>query len=354
MGHGALSWRRAGWLAGAVLVIHLLLLRGLHDASRLIEPPTVSPAGAPPARVALRALAAPDAPPVAEAKPVPTAPRVPVPMPPPVPAPKPPPRAAVTPAQRPLPPSTALALAPPAPAPAPAVEIAPVSAPSPASDGEPPVYPTRLPPPFTFVYAAHRGAAQGSAELQWQAQDGQYAARLVATRDGAPWLAWDSVGAIDAAGLAPLRHTDRRRGRGIQAANFQRDAGKVSFSGPPLEHALPAGAQDRLSWMVQLAAIAAADPQRVGPGGRVSFLVVGARGDADVWTFVHAGEERLLLPDGSAATLRLLREPQRPWDTRAEVWLDPARHFLPVQARLSNGAEADALQLRLSAVPRAP
>ena len=116
---------------------------------------------------------------------------------------------------------------------------------------------------------------------------------------------------FDDAGIAPVRYTDRRRYRGTQAANFRRDAGKVTFSGPAVGHPLPPGAQDRLSWMLQLAAIAAAEPSLVGPGGRVSFLVVGARGDADVWTFIHGGEETLALPEGSAATVRLLREPGR-------------------------------------------
>jgi hypothetical protein len=159
---------------------------------------------------------------------------------------------------------------------------------------------------------------------------------------------------FDDAGIAPVRYTDRRRYRGTQAANFRRDAGKVTFSGPAVGHPLPPGAQDRLSWMLQLAAIAAAEPSLVGPGGRVSFLVVGARGDADVWTFIHGGEETLALPEGSAATVRLLREPGRAFDTRAEVWLDPARHYLPVRARLSNASDSDALLLVLREVLQPP
>jgi hypothetical protein len=163
-------------------------------------------------------------------------------------------------------------------------------------------------------------------------------------------LALDSVGSFDDAGIAPARYTDRRRDRGTQAANFRRELGKITYSGPAVEHPLPPGAQDRLSWMLQLSAIAAAEPALVGPGGRVSFLVVGARGDADVWTFFHAGVEALALPEGSTPTVRLLREPGRAFDTRAEVWLDPARHYLPVRARLANASDSDALQLVLREV----
>lgn len=219
----------------------------------------------------------------------------------------------------------------------------------------PPTYRTLMPPPFAFAYDLQRGAESGSVELQWRTDGEQYEARLAATtRDGAPWLAWASRGGFDAAGLAPLRHTDRRRGRGTQAANFQRDAGRISFSGPSVEHPLPPGAQDRLSWMLQLAAIAAADPAQVGTGASVSIVVVGARGDADVWTFVHAGEEALDLASGSVQALHLRREPGHLYDTRAEVWLDPARHYLPVRARLANAADGNAWQIVLREVRPAP
>jgi len=169
-----------------------------------------------------------------------------------------------------------------------------------------------------------------------------------------PLLEPESVGGFDDAGIAPTRHTDRRRDRAMQEANFQRDAGKVTFSGPSVEYTLPPGAQDRLSWMIQLAAVAAADPSLVGPGGRVSFLVVGARGDADLWTFDHVGEEPLRLPEGDTPTLHLLREPGRVFDTRAEVWLAPAQNYLPVRARLSNGSVSDGLEFVLREVSPSP
>jgi len=224
------------------------------------------------------------------------------------------------------------------------------TAPATAAWGDLPVYRTVLPPAFAFAYELRRGASSGSGELSWQPQGEHYRARFAAMSGGAPLLAWDSTGGFDDAGIAPARYTDRRRDRGTQAANFRRELGKVTYSGPAVEHALPPGAQDRLSWMLQLAAIAAAEPALVGPGGRVSFLVVGARGDADVWTFLHRGEETLALAEGSTATVRLLREPGRAFDTRAEVWLAPARHYLPVRARLSNASESEALLLVLREV----
>lgn len=217
----------------------------------------------------------------------------------------------------------------------------------PAAEGEVPVYRTLPPPAFAYAYDLQRGTERGSLELHWRSDASGYEARLEGELGGKPLLTLQSAGGFDAAGLAPQRHTDRRRGRSLQAANFQRDAGRITFSGPATEHALPAGVQDRLSWLLQLAAIAAAEPALAGPGGRISLVVVGVRGDAGVWTFTHAGDEALALAGGaSAQTIRMLRQPVHPYDTRAEVWLDPARHFLPLRARLSNPPSGrDALQL---------
>jgi hypothetical protein len=216
--------------------------------------------------------------------------------------------------------------------------------------GDLPVYSTRMPPAFAFDYDLQRGATSGSARLQWQPQGERYEARLAATSGGALLLTWSSSGGFDDAGIAPDRYMARGRRGSTQAANFRRDAGKVTYSGLAVEHALAPGAQDRLSWMLQLAAIAAAEPSRIGPDGKVSFLVVGAHGDAEVWTFTHVGDEAV----GNMPTVHLRREPARAYDTRAEVWLAPALHYLPLRARLANAADSDALQLTLREVQPAP
>jgi len=77
------------------------------------------------------------------------------------------------------------------------------------------------------------------------------------------------------------------------------------------------------------------------------LFVSGARGDAAVWAFEVQGLEAVDTADGSRATaLKLLREPQRPYDTRVEVWLDPRRHYLPLRCRLGNGAHFTELLLQ--------
>lgn len=156
-----------------------------------------------------------------------------------------------------------------------------------------------------------------------------------------------SRGGFDESGLAPLRFTDRRVRRPLSAANFQREAGKITYSGPQTEYPLHAGAQDRLSWMIQLGAIVAAEPGFSAAGAKVVLFVSGAHGDAGVWSFRCVGPDVVESRAGSVAAIRFRREPRGPYDTTVEVWLDPARHHLPVRASLRAGPNDDGFELRL-------
>jgi hypothetical protein len=252
--------------------------------------------------------------------------------------------------------SVALAASTAAAASAAAPEVAepaaePASAPATDPGGEVvPVYATRLPPAAQLRYVLRRGLLSGSGELAWAPQgDGGYQVRLEGSVFGQTLLAQHSRGHLDAHGLAPDRFTDRRRGRTEMAANFQREAGKLSYSGPTVEYPLPPGAQDRVSWLVQLGAVLAADPALQTEGAAVQLFVTGARGDADVWTFVVQGRAALVLPAGEVPdALHVLRAPRRAFDTQAEAWLAPARGFLPVRVRLATPDSGDVTELLLS------
>ncbi len=213
----------------------------------------------------------------------------------------------------------------------------------------PPVYSTRLPPPVTLNYAWQRGAAQGQATLAWQPDAAGYRlAMQMQPAAGTPAHGSVSQGVLDAAGIAPERYAELRRGRERRAANFQRAAGRITFSASALDHPLHAGAQDRLSWMIQLAGVLTADPARATPGAQVTLFVAGTRGDADAWVFTVRGRETLDLPSGVVRdAVHLQREPQRPYDTRVDVWLDPARHHLPVRTTLMLHPTGDNLTLQL-------
>jgi hypothetical protein len=221
----------------------------------------------------------------------------------------------------------------------------------PAAAAQPvPLYATQLPAPAELHYVAQRGDAIGTARLQWRHDADGYELTLDAVLPGQPLLGSSSRGQLDADGVAPSRHVERRKLREVRAANFRRDTGLISFSGPSAVLPLPPGAQDRLSWMIQLPAIVQADPSLAEVGATVMLFVVGTRADAQAWAFEARGRESIELPDGGAVDMpHFIREPTRPFDTRVEVWLDPRRGHLPARARLTTVPGGQSLEMRLAA-----
>jgi hypothetical protein len=213
-----------------------------------------------------------------------------------------------------------------------------------------PHYRTRLPPPTTLRYELRHGALHGTGELAWQPQGDHYELRLDGRVGALKALTQISTGGFDAAGVAPERYTDQRLRRAATAANFQRSAGKITFSGPSTEYPLRAGAQDRLSWMVQLGAILAAEPHRAESGAEIAMFVVGARGEAGVWLFRCVGREAVQTGIGAIDAIKFVREPRDLYDTTVQVWLDPLQHGLPVRATQRSGPDGAGFELRLEEV----
>jgi hypothetical protein len=233
----------------------------------------------------------------------------------------------------------------------------PASGPPAAAPPAPPGYRTRLPPSLSLHYEVRRGEASALARLDWSLDgDGHYAIELRATTDdpatrpkpAALTPHWTSRGTLDAAGIAPERFAVSRRGRERHAANFQRDAGIVTFAGPGQTWPLVEGAQDRLSWMVQLSAVLQADPALAQAGATVSMVVVGAHGDADVWTFVASGAQTIEGPRGEPVVAVLLqRESRHLHDPQVQVWLAPDMHHLPLRMRLTSKRSGESTEFRL-------
>lgn len=251
---------------------------------------------------------------------------------------------AVRSASPPAPPGPSL---PPVSVPAPAQLVAEsepdLAAPEPALLQPPPLYATLLPPAARLQYRLRRGAVEMPATLDWQPDGEHYRLRLqgdggeaagaaggAAGAARAPMaLGWASQGALGAQGLAPQRHAEVHRGRERRAVNFQRDAGLVTYSAPLPAHPLLPGTQDRLSWLVQLAGVLQANPGLAEPGGTLQLLVVGTRGQPQMWHF----DVRARLTDAVPPVLHLRREPTHPYDVQVDIWLDPAQHHWPQRVR---------------------
>jgi hypothetical protein len=225
-----------------------------------------------------------------------------------------------------------------------------------------PVYATRPPPSATLHYAfAQSGVASataGSAELEWRRDMPGYTLRLATAVDGRPPREWESSGSFDAAGVAPLRLVERERGRDRRGLQFDRIAGSVHLSGAPGTPALAPGAQDRWSWIAQLAAIAEAQATRGPPPDHWDVQVAGLRGDVQRWTFrvlppgdpppELRGNDVSTPGDRAPALLHVLRATEQPYDLRIEAWLAPSLHHLPAALRLSTppGPWSQSLWLR--------
>jgi len=208
-------------------------------------------------------------------------------------------------------------------------------------------YPTRPAPAATLRFSVRRGTGLGTAELVWRRQAEDYSLSLVASGADGWQLAMASAGAFDAAGLAPHRFTERRARRSTLATNFRRASGEVSFSASPRLVLLREGEQDRLSWLIQLGAIAAADPAFAVEGASIALPVAGLRGESEVWRFDVIGVENVSTSSAIIEALRLHRTGPGGFEPEVDVWLDPARHHLPVRVSWSNGLAAQALELLL-------
>lgn len=184
------------------------------------------------------------------------------------------------------------------------------------------------------VTARARGLSlAGSATLDWQ-QDGQrYEARLAVAFPGQRERVQQSSGAITPGGLVPERFSERTRSE--QATHFDAAAGRVVFSNNQPGADWVAGMQDRVSVVLQLAMLAAAQPARFVEGAEVAIPTATTR-EADAWTFHVRGEEDLALPGGAMRALKLERLPRKEFDQRIELWLAPGLAYAPVRLRLTN------------------
>ncbi|MDP3761337.1 MAG: DUF3108 domain-containing protein [Ramlibacter sp.] len=183
-------------------------------------------------------------------------------------------------------------------------------------------------------------ALKGQGELSWR-QDGQnYEARLEFSAPLVRARTQHSTGRITAGGLAPQRFSDK--GRGEEATHFDREQGRLSFSSNRPDAPLLPGAQDRLSVLLQLAALVAGAPAKFPPATSIMIQTAGTR-EAEPWVFTVEGEEQLDLPGGPVAAFKLTRAPRKEFDVKVELWLAPGMDYVPVRLRLTqpNGDSVD-------------
>lgn len=242
--------------------------------------------------------------------------------------------------------------APPAPVPAAVATAEPPPVPTPAEPVPPAApearrYKVAMPPPATITMDVARVDADGTrwsgeAQLAWSVRDDSYriafeaGIRILVTRVNLAVLT--SEGAWAATGFAPVKMTEKRRGRALTATHFDWQHDRITFSASQKTVPLMAGAQDKASVPLQLAAIARGDPSQLT--GDID-LQVGEDRDAVVFRFVVVGQEEIDTKLGKLQTVHLSRPPKEgSYRSRLDVWLAPGRGWYPVQIRNTeaNGA----------------
>jgi len=344
----AVLWR-AAWVLLLTLLAHAVLLQRVNRelsfaglapedtatiVARLLPPPAMEmpPASAPKPRPR-QAPARPKPPPIVES---------------------PPPAAAPEPAPVSDAPPVAVAETPP---PVPAVEAPPPAAkgeaappPEPelpiAAGGEMlylaladlPVLREALPMRVRYLYRTTNSElklATASTVVDWQlGADGRYLLRLTTTALGITVMELLSEGSLQPFGLAPERYVESRTRRGAETAQFDWELRRLTFTGRSRERPLIAGAQDRVSFQIQLMLLGQAQPEWFRPGRQFVMWMAG-RDDLLTYRFRSVGPERTLTGIGPLEAVRIERL-VTPGEARIEVWLVPQLGWLPVRLRFTD------------------
>ena len=189
---------------------------------------------------------------------------------------------------------------------------------------------------LSYTVEANKFPFSLNSELRWQHDGTHFEARLEFSAFGQSRVQ-TSRGEITPEGLAPTRFSDKFRSE--LAAHFDRQKGKVTFSANTPDAPLLAGAQDRLSILIQLAAMVASHPEAYPEATTITLQTIGPR-EADTWLFTVGRTETLVLPGGEQRALKLVRNPRKEFDQRVEVWLAPAMAYLPVRIRITEASGA--------------
>ncbi|CAG4887964.1 DUF3108 domain-containing protein [Paraburkholderia gardini] len=162
-----------------------------------------------------------------------------------------------------------------------------------------------------------------------------------------------SHGHVDAFGIAPDQYIEKRGHRAEDVTIFNHADRQIAFTRTPTTLALPDGAQDRFSMVMQLASLVRGDPAAYKPGVTREFYVAD-NDSGEIWPIETIGDESVRIPGGYVEARHFMRLPRREGDRRRiDVWLAPSLGWLP--ARLvqtePNGTQIELRWRGTSATP---
>ncbi|HTR07226.1 MAG TPA: DUF3108 domain-containing protein [Paraburkholderia sp.] len=144
-------------------------------------------------------------------------------------------------------------------------------------------------------------------------------------------FSWTSKGRVDAFGLAPDQYIEKRGHRPEDVTIFNRTDKQIVFTRTPNSLALPDGAQDRFSMVMQLASLVRGNPEAYRPGVTREFYVAD-NDSGETWPITTIGDETVSTDHGYVTARHFMRLPRREGDRRRiDVWLAPSLGWLPVR-----------------------
>lgn len=177
----------------------------------------------------------------------------------------------------------------------------------------------------------------GVASIIWTVKDSRYDMQIEAGVDllftSINLYQLSSVGRLDNFGIAPEKSAETRRTRASTATHFNHDEKTISFSASDKIIPMADGAQDRATFVMQLAAIGYADDKQIFPGQQIDMQVAEDK-DAASFHFEVLAKEQIETKLGSISAWHLMRAP-RPgsYNSRLDIWLAPAFGWYPVRIR---------------------
>lgn len=208
-----------------------------------------------------------------------------------------------------------------------------------ASEPEPepaPLLARRLPRQGEITYELYLGSDKfsvGRTLQTWELDDGGYRLSSVSETTGLvalftrQRLAYESRGRLTASGLRPEHFTTYRVRSGRSenaAADLDWDAMTAMIGNPQRDVALPADAQDLVSFMYQLGLMPLAP-------GRIELPITNGW-KLERYELEIGGEEQLQTPFGTLRAVPV-RQVRRPGQESIELWLAAEYRWLPVRIR---------------------
>jgi hypothetical protein len=214
----------------------------------------------------------------------------------------------------------------------------------------------QVPPSGELQYDTFfNGARNAPGTIHWKSDGQHYEMEVSIPLPFVGPFVWTSRGHVDAFGLAPDQYIEKRGHRPADFTVFNRTQKQIIFTRTPNSLALPDGAQDRFSMVMQLASLVRGDPDTYKPGVTREFYVAD-NDSGETWPITTIGDETVSTDHGYVSARHFMRLPRHDGDKRRiDVWLAPALGWLPVRLVQTepNGTEVELLWHGALSVPKA-